>query len=64
MVFENIEFMDDIYEFKKLINSYFNDTRNQLMQGFKLMANQLRGKLETWGSSSSHHRETPRTIIF
>ena len=30
---------------------------NKLMKGFKLMAIQLRGKLEVGGSSSSHHEE-------
>ena len=47
MVLEPIEVMDDIYEFNKLINSYFDDTTKQLMQGFELMAIQLKGKLET-----------------
>ena len=34
------------------------------MQGFKLVASQLRGKLTTWGSSSFHHGETHKAIIF
>ena len=45
MVLEPIEFIDDTGEFKKLINSFFYDTTKQLMQGFELMAIQLRGKL-------------------
>ena len=56
--------MNDNYEFKKLIKSYFDDMTKQLMQGFELMANQLRGKLATWGSSSFHHRETHKNIHF
>ena len=34
------------------------------MQGFELMASQLRGKLAVGGSSSFHHGETHKTIIF
>ena len=34
------------------------------MQGFELMASQLRGKLATGGSSSFHHGETHKTIFF
>ena len=64
MVLEPIYFMDDIYEFNKWIKSYCDYTTNQLMQGFELMASQLRGKLATWGSSSFHHRETHKKIIF
>ena len=64
MVLTPIEVMDDTYEFKKLINSYFYDTTKQLMQGFELMASQLRGKLAAGGSSSFHHGETHKTIIF
>ena len=48
MLLEPIEVMDDRYEFKKLINSYFDDTTKQLMQGFELMASQLRGKFPSW----------------
>ena len=56
--------MDYRYEFKKLINSYFDDTSKQVMQGFDLMASQLRGKLATGGSNSFHHGETHKKIIF
>ena len=45
--------MYDMYEFNKLINSYFDDTTKQLMEGFELMASQLRGKLAAGGSRSS-----------
>ena len=55
MVLAPIEVMDDRDECKKLINSYFDDTTKQLMQGFELMAIQLRGKLATRGSSSFHN---------
>ena len=34
------------------------------MQGFKLMASQLRGKMEAWGSRSLHHVEIHKTIPF
>ena len=50
--------------YNKLMNSYFDDTTNQLMQGFELMASQLRGKLVAGGSSSYHYGETHKTIIF
>ena len=56
--------MDDSDEFKKLIKSYFDDTTKQIMQGFELMASQLRGKLEARSSSSFHHWETHKKIIF
>ena len=56
--------MDDNNEFKNLMNSYFDDTTKQVMQGFKLVASQLRGKLAAGGSSSSHHGETHNAIIF
>ena len=57
MALEPTKFIDDIFEFNKLINSYFDDMTKQLMQGFGLMANQLGGKLAAGGSSSSHHEE-------
>ena len=41
-----------------------DDTTKQLMQGFELMASQLRGKLEAGGSSNFHHGEKHKTIIF
>ena len=63
MFLEPIEVMDDMDEFKKLMNSYFDDATKQLMQGFELMASQLRGKLAEGGSSSFHHGETHKTII-
>ena len=56
--------IEDMYEFNKLINSYFDDTTKQLMQGFKLMASQLRGNLPAVGSSSFHHGEAHNTINF
>ena len=34
------------------------------MQGFKLMASHLRGKLEAGGSSSFHNGDTHKTIMF
>ena len=34
------------------------------MQGFRLVASQLRGKLATEGSSSSHHGKKNNTITF
>ena len=58
---EPIEVMDEL---KKLIKSYVDDTTKQLMQGFELMANQLRGKLAGGGSRSFHHGETHKTIFF
>ena len=61
---EPIEFIYDKYEFNKLIKSYFYETTNNLMQGFELMASQLRGKLAAGGSSSFHNGETHKTIIF
>ena len=64
MVLEPIEVMDDRYEFNKLINSYFDDMTKQLMQGFKLMASQLRGNLVAVASSSFHHGEAHNTIHF
>ena len=64
MVLEPIEVMDYRDEFKKCLNSYFDDKTKQLMQGFELMASQLRGKPEGWGSRSFHHGETPKTIPF
>ena len=62
MILEPIEVMDDNYEFKKLIKSYFDDMTKQLMQGFKLMASQLRGNLAGGGSISFHHGETHKDI--
>ena len=64
MGLEPIEVMDDMDEFNKLMKSYFDDMTKQVMQGFELVANQLRGKLEAGGGSSSHHGETHKTIIF
>ena len=64
MVLEPIEVMDDMDEFKKLPKSYFDDMAKQLIQGFGLMASQLRGKLATGGSSSSHHGKKHKTIPF
>ena len=64
MLLEPIKFMYDRYEFKKLINSYFDDTTKQLMQEFELVANQLRGKMEARGKISFHHGETHKKIIF
>ena len=64
MIFENIEVMYDRYEYNKLINSYFYDTTKQLMQGFRLMVSQLRGKLEAGGSSSFNNGEIHKKIIF
>ena len=48
--------MDDRYEFNKLIKSLFDYMTKKLMKGFKLMA--------AGGSSSFHHGETHKTIIF
>ena len=56
--------MDDKDEFNKLMKSYFDDTTKQLVQGFELMASQLRGKLAGGGSSSFHNGETHKTINF
>ena len=64
MVLEPIEVMDGRDEFKKLINSYFDDTTKQLMQGFKLMASQLRGKMVVGGGISSHNGEKHKPIYF
>ena len=46
------------------MKSYFDDTTKQVMQGFELVASQLRVKLAAGGSSSSHCVETHKTIIF
>ena len=43
--------MYDIYEFNKVLILYFNEMAKHLMQGFKLMASKLRGKLEVEDSS-------------
>ena len=56
--------IDDIDEFKKFLKSYFDDTTKQLMQGFELMASQLRGKLAAGDSRNFHHGETHNTIHF
>ena len=64
MVLEPIEVMDDRDEFKKLMNSYFDDTTKDIMQGFELVASQLRGKLVVKGSSSFHHGNKHRSIHF
>ena len=56
--------MDYRYEFKKWMKSYFDDKTKGLMEGFKLMAIQLRGKLAEGGSRSFHHGETHKTIYF
>ena len=56
--------MDDKDEFKKFIKSYVDDTTKKLMQGFELMASQLRGKLAAGGSRSFHHGETHNKITF
>ena len=56
--------MDYRDEFKKLMKPYFYDMTKQVMQGFELVASQLRGKLEAGGSISYHHGETHNTIIF
>ena len=63
MALEPIEIMDYRDEFYKLMKSY-DDMTKQIMQGFELVAIQLRGKLETWGSNSFHHGETHMKIIF
>ena len=60
MVFRDklgLEVIDDKGGFKTFIKSYFYDMTKHLMQGFELMAIQLGGKLETRGSSRSHHQE-------
>ena len=41
-----------------------DDTTKQLMQGFELMASQLRGKMAVRGNISLHHGETHNTIHF
>ena len=64
MALATIYFMNDRYEFNKFLKSYFDDTTKQLMQGFELVASQLRGKLATGGGISSHHGETHKTVIF
>ena len=64
MVLEPIEVMDYRYEFKIWLKSYFYYKTKQLMQGFELMARQLRGKLAKGGSSSSHHGETHKNNSF
>ena len=64
MVLEPIEVMDDRYEFKKLMKSYFDDTTKHVMQGFELVASPLRGKLVAGGSSSFHHGNKHRSIHF
>ena len=46
------------------MNSYFDYMTKQVMKWFELVASQLRGKLAAGGSSSSHHGETHKTIIF
>ena len=52
----------------KIIKPLFDDiTKNmtqELMQGFELMASQLRGKLAEGSSRSFHHGETHNTIHF
>ena len=55
MVLEPSKVMDERNEFKKWMKSYFDDKTKQLMQGFKLMASQLRGKMESRGKISFHH---------
>ena len=64
MLLEPIEVMDDNDELKKLIKSCVDDTTKKLMQGFKLMTNQLRGKVAAGGSRSFHNGETHKTIPF
>ena len=64
MVLEHIEDMDYRDDFKTCLNSYFDDKTKQLMQGFELMARQLRGKQAAGGSRSFHHGETHKTIHF
>ena len=64
MVLSPIEVMDDRYKFSKFIKSFFDDKTKQLMQGFELMASQLRGKLAAGGSSCFHHGEKNKTIPF
>ena len=64
MVLEPIEFMDDIYEFNKWLKSYCDDTTNQIMQVFELMASQLRGNMAARGNRSFHHGYTHNTIHF
>ena len=64
MVLEPIEVMEYRYEFKKWIKSYCDDTTKHIMQVFKLMASQLRGKLAAGGSRSFHHGGTHNTIHF
>ena len=56
--------MDDRDEFNIFLKSYFDDTTKQLMQGFELVASQLRGKMAARGSSNFHHGETHKTIPF
>ena len=63
MVLEPIEVMYYRDEFNKLMKSYFDDMTKQVMQGFELVASQLRGKLVVGGSSSSHHGKTHKAII-
>ena len=46
------------------MKSYFDDTTKQVMQGFELVAIQLRGKLAKESSRRFHHGETHNTIHF
>ena len=64
MLLEPIDVMDYSYEFNKLMMSYFDDTTKKIMQGFELVASQLRGKLAAGASSNSHHIETHKAIPF
>ena len=64
MILAPIEFIHDIYEFKKCIKPCCDDTTKQIMQVFELMASQLRGKLEARGNRNLHHGETHNTINF
>ena len=50
-----VEFMDENEEFKKLMNSYFYNMNNNIINFFELISSQLGGKLAARGSSSSHH---------
>ena len=67
MELEPIEDMDDnIYsqDLKKFIKVSLEGMTKQLLQGFEVMATQLRGKMEAASSRSSHHGKKNNIIRF
>ena len=54
----------DNEDLKEFIKAAIEGMTKQSMQGFEMIASQLMGKLDAWGSRSFHHGDTNNTINF